>query len=218
MLENYFIKGLVIGIVFGVPAGAVGVLSVKRALTRGAFAGLMTGMGSSAADVFYAWVGIFGITMVSDFLLKHQRIICTAGCLMVAAIGIRTLRKKEGKYHGPSVLEGKAMAGHGKQPRHIISCFLSSFIIAIANPAAILSFMVVFSMFQIEGTETAGENVRLIFGIFCGTCLWWLAIAVIVSLLRRRITEDFYLKLNQVFGFLMVLFGFVIGVRGCLLR
>ncbi len=35
MLENYFIKGLVIGIVFGVPAGAVGVLSVKRALTRG---------------------------------------------------------------------------------------------------------------------------------------------------------------------------------------
>ena len=56
MLENYLLKGLVIGVVFGVPAGVVGILSIQRVLTQGAFAGFLTGIGSSAADIFYAGV------------------------------------------------------------------------------------------------------------------------------------------------------------------
>lgn len=91
--------------------------------------------------------------------------------------------------------------------------FLSSFAIAITNPAAILSFIVVFSMFRIEGNESIGENVQLVLGIFCGTCFWWLLIAVVVSRIRERVTDGFYLKLNRIFGILMVLFGAGMGVR-----
>ena len=72
MLENYLLKGLVIGVVFGVPAGVVGILSIQRVLTQGAFAGFLTGIGSSAADIFYACVGVFGLTFISDILLKHH--------------------------------------------------------------------------------------------------------------------------------------------------
>ena len=32
MLENYLLKGLVIGVVFGVPAGVVGILSIQLSL------------------------------------------------------------------------------------------------------------------------------------------------------------------------------------------
>ena len=83
MLDNYLLKGLVIGVVFGVPAGVVGILSIQRVLTQGAFAGFLTGIGSSAADIFYACVGVFGLTFISDILLKHQSTICMVGCLMV---------------------------------------------------------------------------------------------------------------------------------------
>lgn len=93
MLENYLLKGLVIGVVFGVPAGVVGILSIQRVLTQGAFAGFLTGIGSSAADIFYACVGVFGLTFISDILLKHQSTICMVGCLMVVAIGVRTIKK-----------------------------------------------------------------------------------------------------------------------------
>ena len=95
----------------------------------------------------------------------------------------------------------------------LVSCFLSSFVIAITNPAAILSFMVVFSMFRIGGTETVGEAIQLVFGIFCGTCFWWLLIAVVVSRIRDRVTDGFYLKLNRIFGILMVSFGVGIGAH-----
>lgn len=208
MPENYLIKGLVIGIVFGVPTGVVGVLSIQRVLAQGAFAGLITGIGSSVADVFYACVGVFGITAISDFLLKYQSIICLAGCMLVIVIGIRTFRKKGGQSQFLS------QAAH---PSSTTSCFLSSFVIAITNPATVLSFMVVFSLFQIGGNESVGESIQLVFGIFCGTCVWWVAIAVFVSLMRNWVTDSFYLKLNRIFGVLMVLLGLVIAIQGCLL-
>lgn len=115
-------------------------------------------------------------------------------------IGIQAfLKKGEQKLLSPQAA-GKTGGYQIEQPRRMTSCFLSSFVIAIINLATILSFMVVFSMFRIGGNESEGENVQLVFGIFCGTCFWWLAIAVIVSLLRNRVADGFYLKLNRIFG------------------
>lgn len=223
MLENYLVRGLIIGIVFGVPAGAVGILSVQRVLSQGAAAGFATGIGSSVADVFYACIGVFGITMISDFLLKHQHIICMLGCIIVILLGIGCFKNKKLEKKATDVRNGREGEHQERerrekehQPgsiRYLISCFLSSFAIAITNPAAILSFIVVFSMFRIEGNESIGENVQLVLGIFCGTCLWWLLIAVVVSRIRERVTDGFYLKLNRIFGILMVLFGAGMGVR-----
>lgn len=76
--------------------------------------------------------------------------------------------------------------------------------------------MAVFSMFRIGGNESLGENIQLVCGIFAGTCIWWTAIAVIVSMFRKKVTDGFYSILNRIFGGLMVLFGILIGIRGCL--
>lgn len=46
----FLLKGIFIGLVFGAPAGAVGALCVQRSLLYGAKSGLITGLGSSAAD------------------------------------------------------------------------------------------------------------------------------------------------------------------------
>ena len=70
MISGYFLRGLLIGLVFGVPAGAIGALTIQRALDRGFFAGLVTGAGSSAADLIYSCIGVFGITVISDFLRR----------------------------------------------------------------------------------------------------------------------------------------------------
>ena len=56
MLESYLIRGLLIGLIFGVPAGAIGALTIQRALNSGFTAGLMTGLGSSAAEIGRAHV------------------------------------------------------------------------------------------------------------------------------------------------------------------
>ena len=81
-MASFILRGILIGLLFGMPAGAVGAMTAQRTLTYGMKAGLLTGLGSSAADCLYACVGAFGLTLVSDFLLRYQSIINLAGgCL-----------------------------------------------------------------------------------------------------------------------------------------
>lgn len=61
-MESYLLKGICIGLLFGLPVGAVGALTVQRTLAHGPRMGILTGLGSSVADCFYAVVGAFGWT------------------------------------------------------------------------------------------------------------------------------------------------------------
>lgn len=74
-----FLKGILIGLIFGVPVGAVGAMTVQRTWEHGIKAGLLTGMGSSVADCIYAAIGAFGLTIISDFLLQYQGAIHLVG-------------------------------------------------------------------------------------------------------------------------------------------
>lgn len=76
---DYLLRGILIGLLFGLPVGAVGTMTVQRTWANGIKAGLFTGLGSSVADCFYACVGVFGLTLISDFLLKHQVVIHILG-------------------------------------------------------------------------------------------------------------------------------------------
>ena len=51
MILGCFLRGLLIGLVFGVPAGAIGALTIQRTLEKGFFAGLVTGAGLSGHDL-----------------------------------------------------------------------------------------------------------------------------------------------------------------------
>lgn len=54
---DYLLRGILIGLLFGLPVGAVGAMTVWRTWNSGIKAGLFTGLGSSVADCFYAAVG-----------------------------------------------------------------------------------------------------------------------------------------------------------------
>lgn len=204
MLENYLFKGLLVGLVFGVPAGAIGALTIQRSLSQGFFAGLFTGLGSSAADVLYACVGIFGITAVSDFLLAHQMPISMAGGILIAVLGLTFFRKKD------------TIVSDTARDSSLIALFGASFLIAIANPATILSFFVAFAAFGIGDQSTLAQSIQLIAGILLGTGCWWCILSGIVSQFRSRITDRIYHVLNRLLGSLMVLFGAAMCIKSLL--
>ena len=65
MIIEYFVNGVLIGLVFGMPIGAVGAMSIQRTINHGVVAGFISGAASSLADVLYACVGAFGLTVFS---------------------------------------------------------------------------------------------------------------------------------------------------------
>lgn len=67
-MESDLLKGICVGLLFGLLAGAAGAaLTVQRTLVHGPRMGILTGLGASAADCFYAVVGAFGWTWISVF-------------------------------------------------------------------------------------------------------------------------------------------------------
>lgn len=201
MWENFFLKGLAVGLLFGMPVGAVGALTVQRILKFGPGAGILSGMGSSVADCIYACIGVFGLSFLSDFLLQNQVVIHILGGILILFMGVGIIREKAET--GSVKADAKAGA----------AMFLSSFAVAITNPASILSFLFVFSYFGISGKVEAARGIQLAAGVFMGTFFWWGMLAAGVVRLKAKIGEQMIQKVHRCFGAVLVLFGTAIFVR-----
>lgn len=195
-MEIYFIKGFFIALIFGVPAGAIGALTIQRTLEHGFYAGFLTGLGSSVADVLYACISVFGITIISDVLIANQTPMRLIGGTLILLLGIKIFRKKSLN----KKTENQALPVY----------FGSAFAIAIANPATIFAFFIAFASVGITENPSIFQGIQIAAGIFTGTCLWWLLLSGIVCLFRNRINDKIYQRLNQLLGILMVLFGIIL--------
>lgn len=201
MTAGFFVKGILIGLLFGVPVGAVGTLTVQRAYRYGFAAGLKTGLGSSVADCLYAACGAFGFTFISDFLMKYQTVISIAGGCMILVMGLQLFLRKQDKE-----ISKKQGEGNGRM-------FLSSFAVGITNPAAILTFLFAFSYFGIIGKTKVLQGIQLVTGVFIGTFLWWWMLSASVVFLKKKTGNSGFRYMDQLFGTILLLFGTVVFIR-----
>ncbi len=197
---NLLLKGILIGLLFGVPVGAVGAMTVQRTWEHGIKAGLVTGLGSSLADCIYAGIGAFGLTIISDFLLKYQTAIHLIGGSLVLLMGIRLFFRKGEAAEKPEV-PGR------------LGMLFSSFAVGITNPAAILTFLFAFSWFGIAGSSTKGNGWSIVLGVFVGTYIWWSGLTAAVALVRKKKRTDHFQKMNRIFGVAFSLFGILVFIR-----
>ena len=203
-MDSFLLRGIFIGLIFGMPAGAVGAMTAQRTLNYGVKAGLFTGLGSSVADCLYACVGAFGWTLISDFLLKYQGMIHLAGGCLIVFMGVRMFQKKFN--HGQNAPEA-----HG-----YIGMFASSFAVGITNPAAILTFLFAFSWFGISGRTGLLQGTGLVFGVFLGTYIWWGTLSGAVTLLKKKTKGNHLQSLNRIFGVVLILFGTAVLAQLCI--
>jgi len=200
-MESYLIKGILIGLIFGMPIGAVGTMTVQRTFHYGFQAGLMTGLGSSVADCLYACVGVFGLTFISDFLLRYQTMIHILGGTFVLIMGIRLISG------GKKISIPQITIVYG------IKMFLSSFVVGITNPAAILTFLFAFSYFGISGESGIFQGIQLVCGVFIGTYIWWSGLSAAVCIIRKK-TQNYNLYyINKIFGALLILFATIVFLK-----
>lgn len=199
---NLLIKGIIIGVIFGIPVGAVGAMTIQRTLNFGYLTGILSGLGSSIADVFYACIGAFGITVVSDFISDNNLIINIIGSMFLIYIGIKLLTEKN------NTKDDKKL----KRSNNFI-ILLSSFAVGFTNPAAILSFLFAFSYFEVIKQVNSHYGFFIILGIFVGTALWWFILVSVVSLLKNRMKETSIITMNKCFGIVIIVFGIVVFIK-----
>lgn len=200
-MDNFFINGIFIGFVFGVPAGAIGALTIQRTLNYGFIAGVVTGLGSSVADIIYACIGVFGFTLIINTIQNYQIIISLIGCGILFVLGASMAKKKNPKLQTV------------KEEKKLFTFFSQSFFIAITNPATIFSFLIAFTSLGIPNKMNLYSGIQLILGILVGTLIWWIGLSAFVNRISNRITNNIFQRLNNIFAFSLFFFATVILIR-----
>lgn len=201
-MESLLLKGIIIGILFGMPIGSVGTLTTQRILVYGPKAGIISGLGSSAADCLYACVGVFGLTFVSDILIRNQLIFNMVGGAFIFLLGVRMIIKRMKSLNTKN------------EKVDTLKMFLSSFVIGITNPAAVLTFLFAFSYFEVPAKLNLIDSTQIILGVFSGTLLWWILLAAAISALRNKKKENSICNMNRIFGALLILFSMIMMISG----
>ncbi|HZD57136.1 MAG TPA: LysE family transporter [Anaerolineales bacterium] len=192
----FFLRGLAVGFSIAAPVGPIGVLCIRRTITEGRSAGLVSGLGAATADAFYGSIAGFGLTLVSDWLVGQQSWLRLAGGAFLLYLGIRTFLSRPAEQAAPSQRSGLAGA------------YTTTFFLTLTNPLTILSFAAVFAglgLATVAGDYLAATS--LVVGVFTGSALWWLLLSGGVSMLRSRFSPQSMRWVNRISGGMITIFG-----------
>lgn len=197
---TFFIKGLIFGFSIAAPVGPIGILCIRRSLTRGWTAGLLTGMGAATADALYGCVAGFGIAGITGFLVGQRAWIQTFGGLFLCWLGLRTFLSTAEK--STVQVPGNATMG-----------YLSALFLTLTNPMTILSFTAVFAGMGL-GSAGTGHTAAgwLVAGVFSGSMAWWMMLSSASSLFNTRMNAKTMRWINRFSGVVLTGFGLTVVV------
>jgi threonine/homoserine/homoserine lactone efflux protein len=189
MNEIYvLLKGALAGLIISAPVGPVNVLCTSRALAKGRKAGAVSGIGAATADTIYGAAAGFSVQFVVGFLTREEFWIRLFGGLLLIAIGAR--------YYLRSPRQLKDV--EKEESSH--SDFVTAFLLNLANPTTVLSFLAVLTALGLHQHRSFGRSITLVAGIFMGAMLWWICLAVIASRFRDRLDDHALMLMNRVAG------------------
>jgi threonine/homoserine/homoserine lactone efflux protein len=169
-------------------------------MSKRVLAGLITGLGAVVGDAFMASVGIFGIKIISDFIIEYQTIIRVIGSIILLYMGVNMINSKQ-----------DINTRKKDTALTYIEYFISSLVIAVTNPLSLATFILVFA--GIGPRLTNGGNyfgVSILMGVILGCCLWWLFLTSIANMFGHLIKDEHFSTINKFLGAIVFILGIAI--------
>lgn len=207
------IWGFMIGILVSAPMGPTGILVIQRTLNKGRLPGLLTGLGASLSDFFYAVVSVFFLGLVVDWLEQYKSTLQFAGSFFIALYAIYLIRSNPASGLGSKDTTTDMMSPRMKASG-ILKNFFSGFGITISNPLIIFFYIALFARTNFL-FDASAENWWLYFvgfgSLIIGAACWWLLITWVVNKVRNNFGIRTLRNINL--GIAIVMFG--IALIGC---
>src|ERR1700742_2017466 len=180
LLEHVWllVKGATIGFAVAAPVGAIGMLCIRTTLERGRVAGFASGLGAALADAIFGAIGVLGITALSGVIEAQRFWLELFGGVFVIGFGIYLGLKK------PAIANGE-----GELPVSAWADFLKTFLLTLANPSTILTFMAIFAGVPGAAQPELALAWVIILGVFLGSAEWWLCLTTGVAIIRHKISD-----------------------------
>ena len=197
-VERALIIGFLLGFSLASPLGPMGLICLRRTLTRGPTSGFTSALGISCADAFWSFIAIHGLTSVSFWIEQEKTILEFVIALFFIFYGLHGIYNTPSTYY-PTLQNGEKAAG-----------FLSTFLVVFLNPGTFFSFAIFFTIFGIAKTHYALSNSLLIsLSVFFGSMVFWLALTQALHRIRTKINDSIYEKISHLSSYLIMAIGII---------
>lgn len=191
---DLLLRGVLAGLAIAIPVGPVNILCISRTIAGGRRAGIVSGLGAATADTLYGAIAGFSITFIINFLVREKFWIRLVGGALLIAIGLVYWFKK------PQSLDEEA-----KESGH--SAYVTTLLLTLTNPTTILSYLAVLAGLRLGEPRPWTLTLFLVLGIFVGSMLWWIVLAMVAGHFRRRFTDQAVAVMNRIGAVAIAAFG-----------
>jgi len=192
----FLFKGLILGLAVAAPIGPIGMLCIRRTLTNGRRSGIISGLGTATADMFYGCVAAFGVNTILNFLLHIHTYLQIAGGIYLIYLGYQIF------------ISLPAEKSSEARSTNRLEDYISALVLTLTNPMTIVSFSAIFMGLGIGNTTEKYVSASfLVIGIFLGSILWWLILSSLVNKLKSRFDQRKLNWVNKVSGIIICVFG-----------
>ena len=199
------IKGFVVGVCASVPVGPIAILVIQKTLSKGRYAGFVSGLGATIVDTTYATVALFALAFAQQLLDRYENLILLGGGAILVLVGISMALSNPLK---------KKVKGNSK-PSISSKDFLQAMATGISNPMAIFVMFTLFAFFGVA-TETPRDwNVApIIISVSAGSVTYWFLFSWVLSRFRDMFKLRTILWISRVMGAIVIIIGIVLLGQG----
>jgi threonine/homoserine/homoserine lactone efflux protein len=191
------LKAFVVGFAASIPVGPVAILVVQKTLSKGNFAGFITGLGASVVDTIFAVVAVFALAATQKFLSEHQVVILLVGGAILMGVGLNMALKDP----------FRRMRSDGTS-RASAADFLQALFMTMTNPGAIFVMFALFAFFGItEDSPSSWRVAPIILSVASGSVTYWFLLSWSLGRFRNKFTMSTLLWVSRVTGALVVIVG-----------
>jgi len=187
-------KAAGVGLVLAVPVGPMALLCLRRSLTLGAAAGLVTGVGIATADCIYATVAAFGLGAAAS-LIKEISWLPAVGGLTLILLGATDIARADRPASPPSLASN-------------LGAYVGAVLLTLTNPATVLTFAaVIVGLGLIPDLATPFYGAIFIAGVFLGSAGWWVLVSTVGGRLGYHLQPGAIRWTRRVAGGAFIAFG-----------
>jgi len=196
-------KGFVLGLLVSIPLGPVGALCIQRTISKGYKAGLLGGLGAACADLVYALIAGFGISVIVNWLIKVRKWIQIAGSIIFIFMAYKVFSTN------PAI----QVRRYRREKHRPLEDFMMTFLLTFSNPTPVFVFMAAFAGFVVREEANYRDILLSIAGVFIGCLSWWIILVSGVNKFRNRIRLRHLLWINKITGVVVFIFAILLMIQ-----
>lgn len=189
---DFYLQGLALGLAYVAPIGMQNLFVINSALTQTSLRALVTALIVIFFDVTLALACFFGIGLVMQKYPPVQLGILLLGGLVIVYIGI-------------SLLKSSVRQIGGAQQMPLGKTVWAACVVTWFNAQAVIDGTMLLGAFKASMTEA--QSLHFLFGVLSASCLWFVTLAMVVSLAGSLVTPRVLGVINKICGAVIAVYG-----------